>query len=170
MDIISHGLRGGIAVGRKNKKQFWLSFAFGILPDFVSFGFPFAVTIFLMIFSWTGFPGWQASHHNLDGTYIHNIYAVTHSLITWAVVFSWLWLIFRRPILPALARLFHILLDIPTHSLAFYATPFLWPLSNYKFNGIPRSNPWILFPDIALIVIVYGIYFGRKYWKKRKTR
>jgi len=51
MDIISHGLRGGIAVGRKNKKQFWLSFAFGILPDFVSFGFPFAVTIFLMIFS-----------------------------------------------------------------------------------------------------------------------
>ena len=38
MDIVSHGLWGGLAFGRKNKKSFWLSFLFGIAPDFCSFG------------------------------------------------------------------------------------------------------------------------------------
>lgn len=38
MDIISHGLWGGIAFGRKNKKDFWQSFAFGVMPDLLAFG------------------------------------------------------------------------------------------------------------------------------------
>jgi len=168
MDIISHWLRWWISVGRKSKKQFWLSFAFGILPDFLSFGLPFVITIFSVIFLWASFTGMEAAHHNLDGSYIHNIYTVTHSFIVWAVFFFWLWLIFRKPILPVFAWLFHILLDIPTHSLKFYATPFLWPISDYKFDGTPRSNPWILWTDIVLIIIMYGIYYWRKYWKKRK--
>jgi hypothetical protein len=39
MDVISHGLWGGVAFGRKNKKYFWWSFGFGIMPDLLSLVF-----------------------------------------------------------------------------------------------------------------------------------
>lgn len=167
MDIISHGLRWGITVGRTNKKQFWLSFVFGILPDFVAFGIPAIVMVFSIIFLGQAVPDFHTGQHiTTSFDYVHTIYTITHSLVTRAVVFGALWLIFKKPILPCFARLFHILLDIPTHSLAFYATPFLWPISNYRFDGIPRHNPQILYPDILLIVIVYGIYFWRKWYRR----
>lgn len=35
MDIVSHGLWGAIAFGRRTRSSFWLSFVFGIAPDFV---------------------------------------------------------------------------------------------------------------------------------------
>ena len=38
MDIISHGLWGGIAFGRKRRSLFWWSFGFGVMPDLFSFG------------------------------------------------------------------------------------------------------------------------------------
>jgi hypothetical protein len=86
-----------------------------------------------------------------------------HSVIVWTAVFGILRLIFKKPVVAAYARLFHILLDIPTHSLAFYATPFLWPISSYKFDGIPRSTPWIFFTNLTILAIVYGIYARKKY-------
>ena len=169
MDIISHGLRGGIAFGRKNKKQFWLSFAFGILPDFVAFGFPVAALIFGMIFLWWSRPTISGVQNIPGAEYIGAIYTVSHSLVVRAAAFLLMRLIFRKPVRASFARLFHILLDIPTHSLAFYATPFLRPISNYRVNGIPRSNAVILYPDIALLIIVYGIYRWRKYRKKKHS-
>ncbi len=44
MDIVSHGLWGGAAFGRKNKKSFWVAFLFGVLPDLLAFG-PFFIGI-----------------------------------------------------------------------------------------------------------------------------
>jgi hypothetical protein len=44
----------------------------------------------------------------------------------------------------------HILIDIPTHSLALFPTPFLWPVSDFKVNGIGWDNPIILAIDIAM--------------------
>jgi len=49
------------------------------------------------------------------------------------------------------------LMDIPT--------PFLWPISTYKINGIPWSHQLIFFPNIILLVFFYFYFFV---YKKRK--
>lgn len=164
MDIISHGLYGSAIFGNKNKQQFWLSFGFGVLPDLLAFGLPFATTIAGVVFHGNTIAFSNAGIPN----YVHTIYNVSHSLIIWAIVFTVLWLIYKRPIKASYARLLHILVDIPTHSLAFFATPFLWPLSNYQFDGIPWSNKIIFIPNIAILVILYTIFFRRKYKKRKK--
>ena len=38
MDIVSHGLWGAIAFGRKSRSSFWLAFLIGLAPDLFSFG------------------------------------------------------------------------------------------------------------------------------------
>ncbi len=38
MDILSHGLWGAIAFGRKSRANFWLAFVIGLAPDLFSFG------------------------------------------------------------------------------------------------------------------------------------
>ena len=38
MDILSHGLWGAIAFGRRNRPSFWLAFVIGLAPDLLSFG------------------------------------------------------------------------------------------------------------------------------------
>ena len=169
MDIISHGLYGWAVFGNKDKKQFWLSTAFGILPDLLVFGLPFAINIVTMIWWWSGSIFGQAWHHT-DANYLYVLYNFTHSLIIRAVVFWVLWLIFKKPVKASFARLLHILIDIPTHSIAFFGTPFLWPLSNYKFDGIPRSNKMIFIPNVVALLLLYIVYFYRKRRKKSYKR
>jgi hypothetical protein len=167
MDIISHGLYGGVVFGQKDKKQFWLSTAFGVMPDFLAFGLPFAGTIVAMIAGSDVSIFSQAGHHT-DAKYIYIIYNITHSLIIRGIVFGILWLIYKKPVKASFARLLHILIDIPTHSLAFFATPFLRPISSYKFDGIPWSNKMIFIPNLVILVVLYSIYFYKKAHKHKK--
>ena len=164
MDIVSHGLRGGLAFGRNTKKSFWLSFFFGIAPDFFSFGL-FSV---MNILGFASGPDWSQGipDNNAVPQYVHFLYNITHSLVLFAVVFLLVWAIRKKPMYEMLAWPLHILMDIPTHSTKFFATPFFWPLSSYKVNGIPWSHPFIFFPDWILIICFYTYFF---WWKKRKT-
>jgi len=166
MDIISHGLYGWVVFGNKNKKQFRLSAAFGILPDFLAFGLPFAVAIFGIIFYGNPIAFGKPGMPHTEPSYVHSIYNVTHSLITRAVVFGALRLIMKKPVTASFARLLHILIDIPTHSLAFFATPFLRPISNYRFNGIARSSKVIFIPNVIVLIVLYSIYLYKKYRKR----
>jgi hypothetical protein len=65
------------------------------------------------------------------------------------------WLLVRRPVLEMLGWALHILIDIPSHSLRFFATPFLWPLSGYSVDGIPWGNRWYMLINYSALVIVY---------------
>ena len=47
MDIISHGLWGGITVGRRSGRSFWTAFCFGVAPDLFAFGPMFANRMFI---------------------------------------------------------------------------------------------------------------------------
>ena len=166
MDIISHGLYGWAIFGNKNKKEFLLSAAFWVMPDFLAFGLPFAVGIISML-SWGN--GWfSGPWGHTEPSYVHVIYKITHSLITWVIAFWVLRRINKKPLKASYARLLHILVDIPTHSLAFFATPFLWPISSYRFDGIPRSNKVIFIPNVILLVIIYTYYFYKKFKKTNK--
>jgi hypothetical protein len=167
MDIVSHGLYGWAVFGNKNKKEFRLSAGFGILPDLLAFGLPVAVSVVTMI-SWGSVALSKPGMPHYEPSYVHAIYNVTHSLIIRAIAFLTLRLIFKKPIKASYARLLHILIDIPTHSLAFFATPFLWPISTYKFDGIPRSNKIIFIPNIIILVGIYIFYFYKKFKKAKK--
>lgn len=89
MDIISHGLYGGVAFGRKSKRDYWWSFAFGIAPDFFSFGIFTVMTVLGL----SSRPDWSHGVPRNDAVpqYVHSLYNVTHSLVIFAVVFLIVW-------------------------------------------------------------------------------
>ncbi len=164
MDIISHGLYGGVLVGRKSKKSYWTAFFFGIAPDLFSFGIFSAVV-------WLGYasgPDWGVGPVDpaLIPQYVHSAYNVTHSLVVFLFAFALVWLLRGKPMWEMLGWLFHILLDIFTHSLSFFPTPFLWPLFDYRFPGTSWSHPAIFIPNVLILLSLYG-YWG---YKRRNSK
>lgn len=160
MDIISHGLWGSIAFGRKSKKDFWWAFFFGIMPDLFSFGI-------LWIAIWLGINqpiDWSAGLPPMSAIpkYVHHLYDVTHSLIIFGAAFAIIYLLIRRPFWPMTAWGLHITFDIFTHSREFFPTPFLWPLSDFKISIANWSEPYIFIPNILLLVVLYWFYFRRR--------
>ena len=165
MDIISHGLYGGAGFYKKGKKIFWLAFFIGMLPDFLSFGI-FWLDTFL------GFhprPNWQAGPPAMSSIpeYVGMLYNFTHSLVIFLVVFLIILAIRKKPLWILIPWGIHILIDIPSHSSAFFPTPFLWPLSNFHFEGIGWGNPIIFVPNLIILGIIYTIIFYRKNSKNK---
>jgi hypothetical protein len=96
MDIVSHGLWGGIAFGRKDRFSYWFAFLIGLAPDLLSFGILWiAATLGLS-------PKPDFSHGTPPAStipaYVHHLYDVTHSLVVFLAVFVALWWFWKRPI------------------------------------------------------------------------
>ena len=161
MDILSHGLWGGIALGRSNRRSFWTAFGFGIAPDLFSFGLVFASGLLLH-----GFEFFRGMGHPPDAAqipaYVHHLYNVTHSLVVFAAVFGLVWLLRGKPLLEMGAWGLHLVMDIFTHSDAFFPTPFLWPVSNAHFDGLPWVNPLIYIPNVLLLAVLYAWFFLKR--------
>jgi len=161
MDVFSHGLWGGITVGRRSRKSYWTAFAFGVAPDVVAFG-PFFGDRLLV----HGMDFLQQLGHKPDPAmipaYVHSLYHLTHSYLTFAAAFIIVWIARRKPLHEMWAWGLHITMDIFTHNSAFFPTPFLWPLSDFHVDGIPWSRPVIFFPNWLALGILYGWYFYRK--------
>ena len=165
MDIISHGLWGGVTLGKKKRRNFIYAFCLSILPDILGEGIMFSL-IFLGV---SNMPSIEQGHPNITEfpVYVQNFYNATHSLIIFLTVFALFWIITRKPFWLLLAWGLHIIIDIPTHSFKLFPTPFLWPISDFKINGIPWDNSIILIPNILLLVIFYIFWF---YKKKNKNK
>lgn len=162
MDIISHGLRSGLAFGRKNKKEFIKSIGRGILPDALSFGIFTGATILWL--------SARPDRGNHDVTqipqYVHTLYNITHSLFIFWVALGIAYLWKKKIPLPMLWRWLHILMDIPTHSMAFFPTPFLRPILPPLVNGISRWTPIIFFSNRWLLILGYGRRIVKKFFRK----
>lgn len=160
MDIISHGLWGGglfaydKAQRRRTKKLFWIAFLFGVFPDFLAFSWPFAARILSML-SGNGSGFSNNGGHPVFPDYVHDLYTFGHSLIVFSTIFLLVWLFMKKPYIPMLAWGFHVFIDIFTHSKAFFPTPFLWPISNYNFDGISWGTPVIFLTNVVLLVVLY---------------
>lgn len=161
MDVFSHGLWGGITVGRGSRKSFATAVAIGMAPDVIAFG-PFLAS--RLIDQGWGFFSHLGKRPELSTIpeYVHSVYSVTHSFIVFAAAFLLVWAMRRKPMMEMLAWGLHICMDIPTHSLQFFPTPFLWPLSDFHVDGVPWSKPYIFYPDWALLIILYGWFIYRK--------
>jgi hypothetical protein len=87
----------------------------------------------------------------------HTLYQYSHSLVIWAVVFLVVWAFYKRPRYELLGWALHILIDIPSHALSFYPTPFLFPISDYRFPyGIQWSNQVFMLINYSALLIVWG--------------
>ncbi len=162
MDVISHGLWGGVAFGRKDKRSFWWAFGFGVMPDMLSFG----IFSMMRILGLASGPDWSKGLP-LDSSipqYVHSLYNVTHSIFMFAVAFLIVYFVRKRKIFwPMFAWALHICMDIPTHSTRFFATPFLWPISDFRYNGVPWGDPIIFYPNIILLAAAYlWFYFSSR--------
>jgi membrane-bound metal-dependent hydrolase YbcI (DUF457 family) len=145
MDTLSHTFWGYGLYGKRGHP--WLATIFGAMPDLLSFGL-------LMIMRigqdhprgkprLEGLPDWLFTNYN-----------ITHSLIIAAVVIFIVYRFRKDWAFAMLAWPFHILLDMPFHTKAFFPTPFLWPVSDFVIDGIPWSRPFVWYPNIAGVVIL----------------
>ncbi|MEK7673653.1 MAG: hypothetical protein AAB371_00450, partial [Patescibacteria group bacterium] len=60
----------------------------------------------------------------------------------------------------------HILIDIPTHSVNFYPTHFLWPMSDFFVNGISWATPIIFIPNVIILFTLYLYWYVHKKFSK----
>ena len=172
MDIFSHGLWAAAAaqgINLKAKKRLSVGkfAAWGVFPDL----FAFTVAFGAMVFTGMRFDPHDAEPYGGNGHIVyqltHTLYNMSHSMIVFAAVFGLAWLLFRRPLWEMGGWLLHIVMDVPTHSYAFFPTPILWPASGWKFNGISWSQSWFIVADFSALAVTYLIIWYA-YQQKRK--
>ena len=159
MDTLSHALWGKGLFGYR--KYRWYAIIFGATPDLLSFG---AYTLFSLITDPTNFKLGKPSLEELP-SWVFTLYDFSHSLIIASICIAIVYRINKDFCFPMYAWPFHIVLDFFTHSKEYFPTPIFWPLSNYRFDGIPWSNPYIWFSNIFCIFLIF-IYR----YKKNKTK
>jgi len=151
MDVFSHGLWGILAVGRQGAP--WAAAVWGMAPDVIAFG-PFIASSLIQ----RKLPQQRPEAHKVP-EWVHTMYNCTHSLVIYGLIFASLILAGKKQAaMLSLAWPLHILMDIPTHSKAYFPTRFLYPLSNICFNGIPWSRPGVLATNFLLLLIAYLFY------------
>jgi len=97
--------------------------------------------------------------------WIFPAYSIGHSFIICLPIIYVVYRFNRAFATAMLAWPFHIILDFPFHSKAFFATPIFWPLSDYKMDGVPWTHWYIWYPNILLLSMLL-IYRYRKNCKK----
>ncbi|MDP3057735.1 MAG: metal-dependent hydrolase [bacterium] len=168
----------------KLKKPLNLKLAvfWGVFPDLFAFAIPIAWLIIELMFgkiSISDLPGPEKieppqQNFNSILLLVSTLYSFSHSfVILLAVAIVWTAILYFKRKIPATSVsqilpiemggwILHILIDIPTHSSAFYSTPFLWPISDFKINGLSWGTPWFLALNYLVIFIVYFAYLRKK--------
>jgi len=155
MDIFSHSLWAGV-IYRKDKKIWWPIF-FSVAPDIFSNG------IYMVISLFRGVSIIDSSRIHLNPVrpeIIPFLYSVSHSLIFFAIAFLVVWFILKKPWWPLAAWGIHIVVDIPFHSVKYFATPFLYPLSSFTINSINWGDKtYVLMINFSVLAVIYlGLY------------
>ncbi|MDZ7374082.1 MAG: hypothetical protein ONB23_08950 [candidate division KSB1 bacterium] len=154
MDIFAHGLWSYQLVGRRGRV--WPAVLVGTAPDLFAF-LPYTTERLVRGQLWqpaTGLPDFPL--------YVFRLYDVSHSLVVAAVVIGLVYLLRKRIPLFLVAWPLHILFDIPTHSRAFFPTPFLWPFSNLRVNGVPWSTPWLMLLNYGVLALLFALQARRR--------
>lgn len=147
IDTLSHALWGrGLFGYRGNPK---LALFWGAFPDLLAFGPFFCLRLF------TGKMGFTKPPVSIIPDYVFPLYDFSHSFIT-ACIFIGLISFFRKEFaFFMLGWPFHILLDFPFHSIEYFPTKFIWPISDYTLDGIPWNQPAVWLPNLAGIGVLF---------------
>ena len=158
MDYFAHGFWSFILFNKIKKPIY--AVLFGLLPDSTSWliffiynlitsKFAFAPPIISQVPQWT-----------------FTLYSISHSLIIAIVIITITSLIFKKLILFMLAWPIAIIMDVFTHTKEFLPTPFLFPISNYKFDGISWGEPWFMGLNYIIIILAISYIIYTKKTKK----
>ena len=147
MDTLSHALYGKGLFGYK--KYRWYSFFFGVIPDIFSFGIYF---VYLFLFS-----DFKFGRPTIDELpfWVYDLYDISHSMVTASIFILIAYKINKDFAWPMLAWPMHIIVDFFTHSIDVFPTPIFWPISDFRFDGIPWSSPYILGINFILIFLIF---------------
>lgn len=180
MDILAHTLwtnaaaRGANGLREKKGKPKlmnpgWAAF-WGVFPDLFAFTIPFLIVIWKVITGELMLSSFGGHHIPIAGFDLASyLYQYSHSLVVWAAVFIIVSIIYKRPRYELFGWALHILIDIPSHGIGFYPTPFLFPLSDYRFPyGIPWSNIYYMIINYSALVLVWGGIFIKKLLQNKK--
>ncbi|MBT5782016.1 MAG: hypothetical protein HOI03_02495 [Candidatus Marinimicrobia bacterium] len=148
MDTFSHALWGKGLFGYRGYSK--TAIFFGAMPDLSSFGLLFFVNLFNQNGQRFGPPKLETIP-----SWLFFNYDLTHSFISAFICISIVYYFNKSIAFAMLAWPFHILLDFPFHSKAYFPTKLFFPLSTFSFDGIPWSNPEVWFPNIAGIIILF---------------
>lgn len=168
MDILSHGLWGAIAFGRRNRPSFWLAFVIGLAPDLLSFGILWMAAALDMAET-PDFSHGTPPEATIP-QYVHHLYNFTHSLVIFLLVFLLIGAFRKRPLWELAAWGLHVLVDVPTHSHAFFPTPVFWPFFSWKFDGWQWMTPAILIPNYVLLALCYTWFASRSIQTEKANR
>lgn len=166
MDVLAHtlwtnaGARAGNKLAEKKGKKFhlhvgWTAF-WGVIPDFFAFIIPFIVTLYGVVFGDQSFASMRPSGAPIGFDLASYLYQFSHSLVVWAFAFCAVWFFSKRPRFELLGWALHILIDIPSHDIGFYATPFLFPISEYRFPyGVSWANKYYMIINYSALAFVW---------------
>jgi hypothetical protein len=146
MDIFAHFL-WTFAIYWQHPKR-WIAGLIGMTPDLLSFGI-FTVQRVIS----TGFH--LGPPFGTIPTYVYTMYDITHSLVIFALGATLLWFFARDWFWLSGGWLLHIMIDLPTHTGAFFPTPFLWPLSDFRLSGVSWGASWFMAANYGSLLILY---------------
>jgi hypothetical protein len=142
-----------------------------MLPDLLSFGPFFVMRIGDIGERWTSGKMGPPDPETIP-SFVYHAYNFTHSFVIWGLLFVMLWSIQRyrgkttdasvQWLIPFFAWPLHIFCDIPTHSVQFFPTPYLWPLATPFYDGSPWGNRMFMMMNYASLVGIYAVFFYRR--------
>ena len=162
MDYFAHGFWTYLIFHRFRWK--WWALFFGVLPDTASW------FIFSIYNAFTNSVQWGAGHPDFSGVpnWTWTLYGISHSIIVFSIVFIIVWLFTKNIQWVLIPWLLHILIDIPTHSREFLPTPFLWPLSEWRFPGFSWGVQWFMILNYSALILLYIYFFLIKPWREQR--
>jgi hypothetical protein len=167
MEIVAHSLwaaAAAIAANRSMKVRLHVGRAvcWAAFPDALAFGPPLIAGLWLRLVNGPG--PVAADGHFLPHVHVGlPLYQAGHSLLVFLVTFGICSALMRRPLFEMFGWLMHILIDIPTHSFSYYATRFLWPVSEFRIDGIAWWTPWFWAATYVGLLMVY-VAMWRQGW------
>ncbi len=155
MDFFAHLFWTAILF--RGQGPLWIPIAFAAIPDVFSWG------MYLFHRILTGKFKFEKPNLQAVPRWVWSLYGISHSIFVSGSMFLVISIMVGKVYIPSLAWLVHILFDIPTHSRQFLPTPFLWPISKWKFPGFSWGRRWFIILNwtiIALLMIYLFIIRG----------
>lgn len=158
MDYASHGIWSYIFFHKIQKPIY--AILFGVLPDSASW-------LIYLIYRLVTTRGFGRPILDEIPNWVFILYNISHSIFVAFFVILLLSIILKKVPVYTFAWPIAIVMDLFTHRRDFLPTPFLWPISEWKFDGFSWGNRTFLVVNYVLMATCLIIIYVRR---KRRMR
>ena len=179
MDVVAHGLWAGVGVALLARRlsispaTAATTIGLAVLPDLLQM---------LPVIGWWWFgpgtaadarafavalPGHEPTLPAAVRLVSHHLHCSAHSALVAGVVTLLVWRWRGSLWVPLLGWWSHILIDVPTHSADYYASPVLYPITQRGFDGIAWNTPWFMVLNYAALCIA-GLWLLARSRRRRR--